>query len=142
MVAFIGGGYDTNQDGDTKPLPDDQWGRAIYVVDVNNGSLVWRYSFAENSAMKYCIPSDIAKVDLDGDGKVDRLYVGDLGGQVWRFDIADSDPAGWTGKIIFKSNPDGASDLRKIFYPPDVTLENDNGRLRVAPLRDGRPGAS
>ena len=71
-----------------RPLPDDHMGRAIYAVDVLNGSLVWRYSFAENPAMKYCIPSDIAKIDIDGDGKVDRLYVGDIGGQMWRFDIA------------------------------------------------------
>jgi type IV pilus assembly protein PilY1 len=130
-VIFIGGGYDANQDNDSVPLPDDQWGRAIYVVDVSNGSLVWRYSFAEDANMKYCIPSDIAKVDIDGDGKVDRLYVGDLGGRVWRFDIADANPNNWVGKIIFKSNPDSATDLRKIFYPPDVTLENDDGEYEL-----------
>ena len=37
--------------------------------------------------MKYSIPSDITRLDSDGDGKVDRLYVGDTGGRVWRFDI-------------------------------------------------------
>jgi type IV pilus assembly protein PilY1 len=74
--------------------------------------------------MTYAIPSDVAKVDTDGSGMVDRFYVGDLGGRIWRFDIGNPDVSQWTAKIIFKANS-GASDRRKIFYPPDVTLERD-----------------
>jgi type IV pilus assembly protein PilY1 len=48
-----------------------------------------------------------------------------MGGQMWRFDIGDPDTSKWTGKIIFDSNP-GASLKRKIFYPPDVSLEKGN----------------
>ena len=129
-VAFIGGGYDANQDNDPIIAPDSK-GRAIYVVDVLDGSLVWRYSHAENSWMAYSIPSDIQKVDTNGDGKIDRLYVGDMGGQIWRFDIGDSDAvADWTGKMIFKANS-LTSDKRKIFYPPDVTLEKDSGNYEM-----------
>jgi type IV pilus assembly protein PilY1 len=123
-VAFIGGGYDENQDNDPI-IASDSKGRAIYIVDVLDGSLVWRYSYAENPSMTYPIPSDIAKVDTDGNGKIDRLYVGDMGGRIWRFDIGDPDTAEWTGKLIFKSNV--SSEKRKIFYPPDVTLEKDSG---------------
>jgi type IV pilus assembly protein PilY1 len=43
---------------------------------------------------------------------------------MWRFDIVNSDVSQWTAKIIFKSNS-VASDRRKIFYAPDVTLERD-----------------
>lgn len=122
-VAFIGGGYDINQDNNPITQPDSK-GRAVFVVDVLTGSLVWRYSFAENTSMTHSIPSDIAKIDMNGDGKIDRLYVGDMGGQMWRFDIGDSNTANWTGKIIFRSNPgrDGTTG-RKIFYPPDITIE-------------------
>jgi type IV pilus assembly protein PilY1 len=67
----------------------------------------------------------VARVDTDGNGKIDRLYVGDTGGSVWRFDIRDSDTANWTGKKVFSANP-GTSEHRKIFYPPDVTLEKDS----------------
>jgi len=125
-VAFIGGGYDeTNQDKQNPyTTVSDTKGRAIYVVDIFDGSLVKRFSNAENTDMTYSIPSDIAKVDVGGDGKVDRLYVGDMAGRMWRFDIHDANPSSWTAKIIFKSNPDGATtNLRKIFYPPDVTLD-------------------
>jgi type IV pilus assembly protein PilY1 len=124
-VAFIGGGYDEGQDEATPPADDR--GRAIYVVDVLTGSQVWKYSYAENSAMTYSIPSDITILDLDGDMKIDRLYVGDMNARMWRFDIGNTDAkASWTGKIIFQSNT-GASEKRKIFYPPDVTFETQDG---------------
>ncbi len=129
-VFFIGGGYDENQDN-VPVVANDSKGRAVYVVDVLTGNLIWSYSYAKNSQMKYCIPSDIARVDTNGDGYIDRLYVGDIGGQIWRFDIdvrdlnGNNNPANWTAKIVFKSNS-GASDRRKIFYPPDVTLEKGN----------------
>jgi type IV pilus assembly protein PilY1 len=125
-VAFIGGGYDENQDNDPVTASDLK-GRAVYVVDVLDGSLVWRYSYAENNEMAFSIPSDIQRIDTNGDGKVDRLYVGDMGGRIWRFDISNPDPALWaaTAKIIF--NSDAGGEKRKIFYPPDVTLEKDSG---------------
>jgi type IV pilus assembly protein PilY1 len=71
--------------------------------------------------MKYCIPSDITAIDVNGDRLIERLYVGDVGGEIWRFDIGDmGDTLSWTGKIIFKGSG-------KIFYPPDVTFESDRG---------------
>jgi type IV pilus assembly protein PilY1 len=75
--------------------------------------------------MSNSIPSDVARVDVDGNGRIDRLYVGDMGGRIWRFDIGDPDPTKWTGKIVFKCNP-GSNDRRKIFYPPEVSLEVGN----------------
>lgn len=118
-VMFIAAGYDTNQDN-IPVLSSDTKGRGVYAVDVLTGSLVWKYTRDEDpSRMTYSIPSDIAKLDINGDGRIDRLYVGDTGGNIWRFDINDaSTPASWSGNIIF--NAQG-----KIFYPPDVTLEKD-----------------
>jgi type IV pilus assembly protein PilY1 len=124
-VAFIAGGYDEGQDEATPPADDK--GRGIYVVDVLDGSLVWRYTNDENSSMTYSMPSDITILDTNGDGKINRLYVGDTNARMWRFDIGNTDgKASWTGKIIFQSNP-GASEKRKIFYPPDVTFERQDG---------------
>jgi type IV pilus assembly protein PilY1 len=127
-VIFIGGGYDPNQD--TVPVSRaDTMGRAIYVVDVKTGVRIWKYSVADNAEMKYSIPSDIARVDTNGDGYIDRLYAGDTGGQMWRFDIvSDNGNLTWSGKRIFDANvpaPSAGVDRRKIFYPPDVSLEKD-----------------
>jgi type IV pilus assembly protein PilY1 len=121
-VVFLGGGYDDNQDNDI-PVADSK-GRAIYIVDVLDGSLVKRFSHTEIPSMTYSIPSDISRVDLNDDGKIDRLYVGDMGGRMWRFNIKDSNPANWTAGMLF-SGPSGA----KIFYPPDVTLETLNCQM-------------
>jgi type IV pilus assembly protein PilY1 len=118
-VFFIGGGYDENQD--TGPdAGEDAHGRAIYIVDAITGDLVWKYSHAENPFMVHSIPSNIARLDTTGDGYIDRLYVGDMGGKVWRIDISNPSPSNWTGKLLFDSGG-----RRKIFYPPDVCLENN-----------------
>jgi type IV pilus assembly protein PilY1 len=130
-VAFLGGGYDPNEDNEAPDPGLNTKGRAIFVVDVLTGGLVRRFSRSDAgySGMIYSIPSDIARVDTNADGKTDRLYIGDMGGRMWRFDIADSDPANWTGKIVFQSNAAGSR--RKIFYPPDVTLEKDSGNYEM-----------
>jgi type IV pilus assembly protein PilY1 len=120
MCVFLGGGYDTNQDDDPV-VGSDTMGRGIYVVDLFDGTLVWKYTNADNPEMAYSIPSDIAVLDTNEypQGYMDRLYVGDAGGQMWRADIADYDPINWTVKRIFDDSASG----RKIFYPPDVVIE-------------------
>ena len=121
-VAFIGGGYDAT-DEDTSPAGTDTSGRAIYVVDITNGSQIWKYTHNNDSNMKYCIPSEISPIDVDGNGLIERLYVGDVGGEIWRFDIGDmSQTASWTGELIFKGSG-------KMFYPPDVTFESNRGSV-------------
>ncbi len=117
-VFFIGGGYDENQDSGPD-AGEDARGRAIYIADAITGDLVWKYSYVENPFMVHSIPSDIARVDTTGDGYIDRLYVGDMGGKVWRLDIGSTSPSSWTGKLLFDSGG-----RRKVFYPPDVCLEN------------------
>jgi len=127
-VAIFGGGYDTGQD-EENPVADDV-GRGIYIADVLTGSFVRAMSYAGGeTAMTYSIPSDVTPIDLDGDGRIDRVYVGDMNSRMWRFNIGDlntngsSDPNEWTVKKIFE--PDTA-EKRKIFYPPDVTFEKDS----------------
>ena len=122
VVCFIGGGYDENQDKKTVTT-DDKRGRAVYVVDVLTGDQIWRWDYGRDPNMRYSIPSDISRVDTNGDGFIDRLYVGDMGGRMWRFDIRDPDTNAWSGRILFNSSIGVGSGRRKIFYPPDVTLE-------------------
>jgi hypothetical protein len=126
VVAFVSGGYDTNQDSDTPS--SDTSGKAVYVVDITNGNKIWGYT-----SMSYCVPGDVTPIDsllptgTNGDGLIDRLYVGNVGGEIWRFDLCSSttgtcvpdmsNTSNWTGKQIFSGNG-------KIFYPPDVTFEN------------------
>jgi len=120
VVCFIGGGFDE------KRMTDDKKGRGVYAVDILTGAQVWKWDNLKDQEMKYSIPSDISKVDIDGDGYVDRLYVGDTGGRLWRFDMNGADPDHWAGRVIFNSDATiVARGLRKIFARPDVTLEKD-----------------
>jgi type IV pilus assembly protein PilY1 len=68
--------------------------------------------------MDWPIPSNMSVLDLTGDGIIDRAYVGDLGGQMWRLDQA------LNATRLF-SAPAG----HKIFYAPDVV--RDRGFLSV-----------
>jgi type IV pilus assembly protein PilY1 len=128
-VFFVGGGYDPANEDLVPPDPDTK-GRAVFAIEfgnVNAGSAwgkVWGYTVADNASMTYAMPSGMTLVDANRDGYPDRLYIGDVGGRLWRLDISDPNVTQWSGTILFSSNPgtDGSSG-RKIFYPPDLTRE-------------------
>ena len=122
VVCFIGGGYDEKQDR-KNPTFEDKKGRAVYIVDLFTGQQIWRWDHARDPNMKYSIPSDISCVDTNGDGYIDRLYVGDTGGRLWRFNISEPDPTAWSGSTLFNSSVGLLGGSRKIFSRPDVTLE-------------------
>jgi type IV pilus assembly protein PilY1 len=122
-VFFVGGGYDPLSE-DISPASADVEGRAVYAIEVETGNRIWSHSVATNAAMTAAFPSDVTLVDDNRDGFADRLYLGDVKGRMWRFDIGSQDVSEWSGQILFSTNPgaDGTGD-RKILYPPDVTRE-------------------
>jgi type IV pilus assembly protein PilY1 len=123
-VVIMGGGYDTAEDTDPVAVADTM-GRAIVVLDAIDGSTVWTACKSGCTTtvpgMTYAIPADITLLDRDGDGYTDRLYTGDLGGNIWRADINDSTPANWTVTQIAGLSGGTSTSSRKFFYPPDVT---------------------
>lgn len=124
-VAIFGGGYDEGQDVVTNP-PSDDVGRGVYMADVLTGNYVWATSyFGGTTSMTHCFPSDVAAMDLNGDERIDRLYVGDAKGNMWKFNLVGSSTGNWTANVIFASSV-GTSEKVKIFYPPDVTFEKDS----------------
>ncbi len=152
MVLIMGGGYDTNQDNGMPP-PSDTMGNAIYVINPFDGSRIWWASSDSTanlvlSGMRFSIPSEITTLDTNGDKSVDRLYVGDTGGQIWRIDLGDQLGATGTGGSSGYKFADVGCDstsstarvhdasgvcpvastkqgLRKFFYPPDVAQVKD-----------------
>lgn len=118
-VAIIGGGY----------WPDEQSkGNALYIIDITDGSLVTSFTSSDHANMTYSIPSAPLAVDTTFDNYINRVYVGDLGGQMWRFgcqrenaadtDTEDGDVSNWTPRRLFQ-----AESGTKIFYAPDLVLE-------------------
>ena len=76
--------------------------------------------------MEYSIPARVKPLDISGDGYIDRLYVADMGGQLFRFDInnkiSGSLGSTITGGRIAELAGSVATDARRFYYPPDVAL--------------------
>lgn len=118
-VLVFGGGYDAQAQDDVDKAVES-YGNAIYMVG-EDGKLVWHVDADDNEHMKYSIASDLTVIDTDRDQIADRLYVGDLGGQVWRVDFPDI--AGTTTLTRLANLKDTSH--QPFFYPPSVSL---NGR--------------
>jgi type IV pilus assembly protein PilY1 len=98
-VAIFGGGYESQADPNTDDWLDfgdagfDTRSRSIYMVDLATGNVLATVSHDDTSTslsnMKYAFPSEPAVLDLDFDGFADVVYIGDLGGQMWKWDISD-----------------------------------------------------
>ncbi|MCG8104153.1 MAG: PilC/PilY family type IV pilus protein [Candidatus Thiodiazotropha endolucinida] len=121
-VLIFGGGYDPDQDNDNRP--DDE-GNAIYIVDAANGSLLASIAGDEAThtvaGMDYAIPGNLATVDINGNGLVDRIYATDVGGRIIRMDFADDEDSGnsITGGIVADINRQSSAH-RKFFTTPQI----------------------
>ena len=113
-------------------------GRGIFALNALTGDVVWQagpagaaatgisHDFLTVSGMDYAIPSDVTVIhSRDSALYSDRLYVGDTGGNMWRVDIGDPDPANWTVSQLATVAGSAPGGLRKFFYPPDVVYDQD-----------------
>jgi type IV pilus assembly protein PilY1 len=134
-LVVMGAGYDTAEDTEpSKGGGPSGSGRGVIVFDALEGTVVraWLADCTSLSAdvcsvptgMNRAIPSDVAVVDRNGDGLVDKGYVGDVGGNVWRLDFETKDGTGsaaWTlRKFASLGGAQNSSDARKFMYPPDI----------------------
>ncbi|MBG9973117.1 pilus assembly/adherence protein PilC, partial [Neisseria gonorrhoeae] len=92
--AFLASGYAAKQiDGPTNKT-------ALYVYDLKN-TLGTPIAKIEVQGGKGGLSSPTL-VDKDLDGTVDIAYAGDRGGNMYRFDLSNSDPSKWSVSTIFE----------------------------------------
>jgi Tfp pilus tip-associated adhesin PilY1 len=125
-VGFIGGGvYAPNQ---------THSGKGLFVVDLVDGTILWSYTRANTTDLDKTIPAPPAIVDTDNDGFVDMAYIGDTGGNMWRFKFckaADGDTcstSNWTGGRLFGAT--SSSGIRPI-YTLAAVAKDDAGNFWV-----------
>ena len=98
-VVVVSGGYDPNQDGGSVPISNDNMGRALFIMDSATGERLWWGGISPDAdadqpdllvtEMTHSVPATPKVVDLNGDGLADRIYIVDVSGQVFRFDLND-----------------------------------------------------
>jgi len=116
-VLVFGGGYDATAE-DTSTPGTTTMGNAIYVLDAYSGSPLRTFVTSRS------VPADIALIDSDFDGYIDRAYAVDLGGALYRIDFetaVTSGPATWTMYQLADLSG-GTSSPRKFFFGPDVIV--------------------
>ncbi len=103
-VLIFAGGYDTDNDTREVRGTGDGVGRALFVVNPADGQLLATYDHADDTDMDYSLPSDVNVVDWNLDGLADHAFVGDMGGQIWRFDFDDEITGRATGPAAGESS--------------------------------------
>jgi hypothetical protein len=88
-VGFVGSGYDNDT--------DHVVGNRFYAVDLETGSSFWSYTDSGvDTRVKEGFTWDIQNafvsspsiMDVDQDGRIDRVYFTDLDGRVWRANVS------------------------------------------------------
>jgi type IV pilus assembly protein PilY1 len=146
----------TGDAGDvTSSGTDEQYnarGRGIYLLKLgyydgdgiaqfyDSPVKLWEYVYDEDRVStednpSYSFPTELTPLDTDSDDYIDRIYAGDTGGNMWRFDISNKTSTdNWSGRIVFSANPSDSTNSedggdttngRKIFYSPAVVYEDD-----------------
>ena len=156
-VFIVGGGYDPVYDiGRPETLPAK--GAQVYIISARDfyeknggafhsaGEVLWWASseslLGDNThvqieALKYSIPSSVKTVDIDANGYLDFFYVGDMGGQIHRFDIDNESTEAKTlvsnakrtvvaqlGIATDEADLNSQKDDRRFFYPPSIAKMN------------------
>jgi hypothetical protein len=97
-VAFFGSGYDNNT--------TEVVGNRFYAVDIETGLALATLELSEPSesspfGIQNTLPGAPAAVDLNNDGYVDIVLIGDLHGRMWRINVAE-DPSRWDPEVIYR----------------------------------------
>ncbi len=143
-VFVISGGYDPGRDDPERNATQaDGQGRALYIVDAVTGGLIYRADpstpgrFVGNETFRQALPAAPRVVDSDNDGVADRIYLADVGGNLWRLDLAGGDPDDWRVRKIAALGGTG-QDNRRFFTSVDfVGIDVDGRRQDLLLLGSG-----
>lgn len=107
-VVIMSGGYDSAGTN----------GKAVHIVNAQTGASIWSYTSMDDSA-----PAPPYAVDINLDGFIDRIYLGDLGGNMYRFSVHDSSTALWFDSKLFDA-PSGQ--IRPIYTEAVGSFDSQN----------------
>ena len=124
--VIFGNGYNnTDADGNASAT-----GHAVlFVVDAETGALRAKIDTQSGTTTTPNGLSGGIAVDTNGDGVADVVYIGDLAGNMWKFDLSSSTPSAWA--VAFSGAPLFSTGGQPITTRPDVTRFTQGGYLVV-----------
>lgn len=155
-VVLFAGGYNGGWRGGSLVGKDgtgtaDLSGNAVYLVDAITGQLIWRAAGPGASAatpldeqagvrvplMRHSIAAPVSAVDSNANGFVDRAYVADTGGNLWRIDLPEAGQgftgeladvtAGWSVQLLAALGGGGVGESdRRFFHAVDYARTRDS----------------
>jgi Tfp pilus tip-associated adhesin PilY1 len=154
-VAIFGAGYRAEGDPNLSEYTDDpnaptytEKGRGVYIVRMSNGAVLARIRQIQGNAtfdkMRFAIPAEPAVLDTNFDGFADVIYIGDLGGQLWKWDISTVGTLSsgvvptsvWPADVIFEAPTatigSGATHYHSIFQSAAAAYVNNTLTLSFA----------
>ncbi|TNC97306.1 MAG: hypothetical protein FD121_897 [Gallionellaceae bacterium] len=116
-AVIVGNGYNDNSGGDYQAY--------LYVINALNGQLIAKIQAGTTAtAASPNGLSTAAPIDTDGDGVIDRVYAGDLNGNVWKFDLTANAPGSWTSTLVYTTSP-----AQPITGMPGVAVHPNGGYM-------------
>lgn len=116
-VLIFGGGYDAAAEDIATPGTTTM-GPRVYVLDAITGAQLKAFTTTRS------VVADVALLDTDLDGFIDRAYTVDLGGLVYRIDLEKTTSqavADWSIYTIADLSG-GTTSGRKFFFAPDAIV--------------------
>jgi type IV pilus assembly protein PilY1 len=128
-VAVVTAGYDPTSDPNPEEVSDvvssydatSTLGRGVYIIDIKTGGVLAEKKFGSavdnQASMLFSTVASASVLDLNSDGFADTIYIVSMGGQVFKWSIADpgedriNDSSGlrtqpnWPYKLFFEAAP-------------------------------------
>ena len=111
----VGEGCDKDE-RDAKLIPAGSGNAVLFIVDVNTGAVIKKLPVpalcSDGKPVGTGCTSPATPIssvglsspnvyDVDGDGKMDWIYAGDMAGHLWKFDVRSSNTLDWAVKLLF-----------------------------------------
>jgi len=145
-AAVFGNGYNNDPNGDGRAklyivYLDGSNSASPIVIDTGAGNLDTTSKDCSNPGSDCNGLATPNLVDLNGDGTIDRIYAGDLFGNMWAFDVADTtNTANWVSAYapnpLFQAcsaTPCTTSNRQPIMVEPSITFHPTEFSYTTAP---------
>ena len=149
FVGVFGGGYDEVDDiqGKTRTATANQKGRGVYFIDMDTGRLLASIGSGSTftydtdvittgvgKGMQWGVPSEIRVIDSNGDTYADKVFFGDMGGQLWQVEVGVVNATGGlkvTPRLLADLGSDVDPTQQRRFYEPPAVAKTASGEIIV-----------